>query len=263
MTFTKPKDITYTQMAQWVDANALNPESSEELLCQYVYHLAYINAQKNLFFKDPEQLDDFAIYVVSRMVNRFRRGAQTTPVKSVVNYFNSVLSLWKADYIRDFCTGSADIEIANFNVDDFSDYLVDAASQYDYNAYVFNTKDIINAAYKTVAKIPHRKNSAEWDNIYISCLLTLEQRIMKAVRLCEKKSLQHDPRTTDMLIRSFKVEKPLLYHLPEHFATYINVLVNECVHAIAAELSYVTASKISVGACLRNMVIAAAEAEEE
>lgn len=250
-------------MAQWVDEHLTDPEADEEKICQYVYHVTHIHTLKSKLFNNYEQIDDFAVYCVARVLTRFRRASKSLPAKSINNYIKSVLSLWRADYIREFCTGCADADIADFNVNDFSDYLVDSASQYDYNAYVFNTKDIIDAARKALSKIPRKRCSPEWDNIYISCLLTLENRINKALKATNKKTLQSDPRGCDAIIRSFKTAEPVLFHLPEHFTTYINVLTNQITHAIAAELSYTTASKISVGACLRNMVIAATESEED
>ena len=46
-------------------------------------------------------------------------------------------------------------------------------------------------------------------------------------------------------------------------SNYILTLVNELMHAVSAELSSAVAAKVSVSTCLKNLVTAANEAEED
>ena len=85
MTFTKPKDITLTQMAQWVDSNAYNSQRDELKLTEYLYHLIYTRAQQLSLFSDYDMYDDFAIYCVTKFFTRFNN-TNEPPIKSVVNY---------------------------------------------------------------------------------------------------------------------------------------------------------------------------------
>lgn len=262
MTFTKPQDITYTQMAQWIDSNGVTDDCNEELLCQYLYHLFYITIQKNGYFKDQSSIDDFALYCTSRLFNRIRSDL-TTPIKSVSNYIKNVVSLWRADYIREFCTGCPELEFTEFNLTDFSDYLIDEASTKDFYNYSCECVKITDVIRKHLKKIPRKKHSCEWSNIYVSCLLTLQDRMLKAAELSKKLQQLRDPRSVDTIIRSLKTRPAILFHVEEHTENYILTLVNEIVHAIAAEVSYSVGSKVSVSACMRNLVIAASNQEEE
>lgn len=264
MTFTKPANITYTYMAQWVDANATSPECNEELLCQYLYHIVCTHAQQFKLCHDYEQLDDFALYCATRLFSKFRTPHKAaTNIKSITNYVKSILSAWKADYVREFCTGSPDGELADFDPLDFSDYLVDATTVYNSNMFYTDTLKVADVVRRYLKNIPRKRNSSEWTNIYISCLLTLEDRMKQAEKLSTAELAIKQPRLVNMMIRSLRTNKPILFHLPENKANYITTLVNELTHAIAVEISYTIGSKVSVSACLRNMVIAANNEEDE
>ena len=263
MTFKRPSNITYTQMAQWVDSNATLAECDENRLCQYLYYLVYIKAQQCSLCRDAEQFDDFSIYCLSKLFNRLRSKNIAEPVKSISNYIKTILSPWYAEYVREFCCGSADLELVDFDPSDFSDYLVDAASLYDQQAYNFDCFQVSVVVSKHLKRIPRKKNSAEWSNIYVSCLLTLHDRIKAAVLLSKNTAAKEDPLLMNAVIRMLKTKPPILFHVEESNSAYISVLVNEIVHAIAAELTSTTASKVTVGECLRNLVAAASNEEEE
>lgn len=263
MTFKRPTNITYTQMAQWVDAHANTLDCDENTLCQYLYHLVYIKAQQACLCKDPEQFDDFCVYCLSKLINRLRCNDKTQPVKSISNYIKTILSPWYADYIREFGSGVADIELADFDICDFSDYLVDEASEYDQNAYDFDCFRVSDVVSKHLKRIPRHKHSAEWSNIYVSCLLTLHDRVKAAVILSNNNVTKDNPQLLNAVIRRLKTKPPVLFHLEESYAAYVSVLVNEIVHAIAAELTSTMLSKVTVSECLRNLVIAASNEEDE
>lgn len=264
MTFIKPANITYTYMAQWVDEHAVSPECNEELLCQYLYHIVCTHAQQLKLCQSYEQLDDFALYCATRLFSKFRTPQKnTTSIKSITNYVKSVVSAWKADYVREFCTGSAEGDLADFDPLDFGDYLVDATTVYNSNMFYTDTLKVADIARRYLQNIPRKRKSPEWTNIYISCLLTLEDRIKQAQKLSTAELAVKQPRLVNMLIRSLRRAEPILFHLPENKANYITTLVNELTHAIAVEISYTIGSKVSVSACLRNMIVAANNEEDE
>ena len=262
MTYPKPKGITYTQMAQWVDLHGTSQNCDENQLCQYLYHLVLLKTQQCSFFSDYEQIDDFCLYCVSRLYQRLRSPVKSEPVKSITNYIRIVISPWRADYIKEFCVGSVDCEMADFNIVDFSDYLVDVSSENDFRSFPDTCSNIMQIARKYLNKIPKKRKSPEWSNIYVSCLLTLRDRLTNAQKIaasCNEK----DPQVLDQLIRCLRKRDPILYHVDESKANYITTLVNELTHAISAEISYCTHSKVSVSACMRNLVTAASNEEED
>ena len=263
MTFYKPKELTYTQIAQWVDSNHMSTDCDENKLCEYIYHLVVLKTQQCCYFKESEQIDDFSLYCTSKLLQKiYSCREKQESLKSIVNYIRTVISPWKAEYIREFCTGSAESNIADFDLSDFSDYLIDTASQCDYNSYWFECINVSDVIRKYLKQIPRKKNSAEWSNIYTSCLLTLQDRI-KTASSAKKTSDTNDPKVIDRIIRNIKKRPPILYHIEDSKANYITTLVNELTHALASEISHTTASKVSVSACMRNLVTAASNSEEE
>lgn len=262
MIFKKPTNITYTQMAQWVDAHCYEINCDEDLLCQYLFHLINLRAQQRSYFNDIDTQEDFSLYCTTRLFSRYRRESKGDPIKSCVNYIRTVSDHWRADYIKDFCTGSGEAEIANFDVFDFGDYLIDVSSQQDFNSYNFSCITVSDVLMKHMQKLPIKKHDSEWSNICVSCLLTLKNRINEACKIAANQKIK-DPIKINSLIRSLKLSDPILYRLDDVYSNYILTIVNELTHALSVEISHSIASKVSPSACLRNMVTAANNAEED
>lgn len=257
MTFNST-NLTITQMAQWVDQNISNPERDNNKLVEYVYHISYIKSKRAGIFSDYEAYDDFALFCVSKFLIRISN-QQEAPVKSVTNYLKTVLEPWRAEYIREYCSGSADAEVYDFNLCDFGDYLIDCSSQQEYNSFDFYCLKISDVVIQHLKTIPRKRNSAEWSNICASCLLTLQDRITTASKLCTTSK----GKDSSGIIRQLKLKPPVLFHLDESFSTYVSVLVNECIHAISVEINRSTFYNVSPSSCLKNLVKAASNDEDE
>lgn len=261
MIFNKPK-LTFTQMAQWIDANCYTTDRDDNTLVEYLYHLFFIKAEKCGLFTCYENYEDFALFCVSKFLIRISNKTDA-PVKSVVNYMKAVLLPWHAEYVKDFCYGSADIAIADFNVNDFSDYLIDITSENDYNTYDVYTMKLGTVVRAYLSRIPIRKHSPEWSNICTSCLLTIQDRLNCASSLSKKSVMSKDAVFLNRIVRGLKTKPPILFHLPESYATYISVLVNEITHVISTELTRFTHSYVSPSTCLQNLVKAANNDEDD
>ncbi len=262
MIFEKPLNLTFTQMAQWIDNNAYKSDCDETVLCQYLYHLIRIKTQQYSLIKDPDDVDDFVLYAVSKLLIRYRSKNDPKPIKSIVNYLKTVLNPYCAEYIREFQCYSPESPIEDFDVNDFADYLIDSASEHDYTAYTFDCFKVSDVVIKYLAQIPKRKFHPEWSNICISCLLTLHDRIKLAAKLTQKTLGKENPQLRNIIVRTLRCNPPILFHLHENFTNYISVLVNELTHAIAVELTEQTASPVTVSECLHSLVAAAANEEE-
>lgn len=259
MTFKRPTNITLTAMAQWVDSIDTNSAEQDKLV-EYLYHLSYYNAQQKSLFNNLESYDDFAIFCVTKLLTRLNN-KKCAPVKSVVNYINNVLAPWHSEYIRTFCSGSPDVPTEDFDLSDFGDYLVDASSVYDFNAYSVCHTGIADVMRKHIQKIPRKRNSAEWSNIYLSCLLTLQDRLECASEL-RSNIPKEETKLLSRMIRQLKTRPPVLFHIEEHMASYITVLVNEIIHAVANDLTYTTHCFVSPATCLKNLAMAASNEED-
>ena len=263
MTYVKPANLTFTQICQWIDQYGFSKDCDEEKLCQYFYHLSYFRTQQFSYFKDAEKIDDFCLFCVSKLFQRYRVEKEASPVKSVSNYLKNVISCWRAEYIKLFCVGSDEGEIADFDPVDYSDYLIDIASERDFSSYATSCTNISDIVRKYLKKVPRARKSREWSNIYVSCLLTLNDRLSTAGSLVSSEFIQKNPQKMDRLVRATRLRPPVLYHLDECYSNYITTLVNELTHAIAAEVSYTIHSKVSVGACMRNLIAAANNDEDD
>lgn len=261
MIFNKPSNITYSSMAQWIDSADIDT-CDKDIFVEYLYHLVYINSQQmKLFFTDPDTTDDFLLYCVSKLLSRIYKKEEQR-LKSIVNYIKIVLPCWRSEYIKDNCGGECDTPIEDFNVVDFSDYLIDITSENDFNSYSSSCTKVSDILFKHIQKIPRKKLDPEWSNIYVSCLLTLHDRLKAAADITHKSVSDENLQLLSRIIRGLKTKPPILYHLDDTFVNLIKVLVNELTHAICAEISYTTHSKACVTDCMLNLV-AAANSEEE
>ena len=259
MTFNRPRNLTLTSIAQWVDSADLETCDQDKLV-EYLYYLCYYNAQQRALFTNFETYDDFAIFCVSKLLTRLNN-KKYTPIKSVVNYIKTVLTPWQSEYVRCFCCGDPDTPLEGFDITDFADYLVDISSECDFNTYTVCYTDIGDVIRKHLRKIPRKRKSAEWSNIYLSCLLTLQDRIKCAASFYAE-TPEEETKILSRMIRSLKKRQPVLFHLDETKAPYITVLVNELIHAIANELTHRTHSLVSPSVCLKNLIIAANNDED-
>ena len=71
MIFKHPHDITFIQMAQWVDANSYNPERDDNKLVEYLYHIIHTKAEQRGYFTNYDTYDDFSLYCISKILIRF------------------------------------------------------------------------------------------------------------------------------------------------------------------------------------------------
>lgn len=248
-------------MAQWVDAQTSIKDCDQDTLLKYLYLLVYNKAYKASLFKDFETYDDFSLFCVSKLLIRLNNKTEA-PVKSIVNYIRTVLTPWHSEYIRCFCAGSAELDQEDFDVADFADYLIDTTAENAYNNVYIGTINISQVVKEYLKLLPKKKHSPEWTNIYISCMLTIEDRIKYACEL-HKKYPKQESCSLNKAIRGLRKRSPVLFHIHETYTNYILVLVNELIHVISAELSQATLSRVTPSACLKNMVIAANNDEED
>lgn len=261
MTFNKPQNVTLTQMAQWIDSCDSYEDCDKNKQVEYLYHLAMCKAKQLSLFTDPETYDDFAIYCTSKLLSRLTNKDEAH-VKSVVNYIKTSIQYWYADYVREFCTGSPNVDM-EFDINDFADYLVDESSMYETRSLFYDGFCVTSSLRKHLNNIPKKRLNSEWDNICISCYLTLEDRINSAKNLIQQFKNTETEQLLSRLIRALKNRPPILFHIDESLSSYITVLVNELVHVMSVELTESLGVSVSPVDCLQNMVLAAQNNEDD
>ena len=276
ITYIKDPNITYTQMAMWVDANAYTDNCDTEKMYKYIYHLAYMLTKKRKFFTKNDEADSFALFVANRVLKRYDNKGQfefkedgITPkvakVKSVLNYLKKTLHLCKIDFERD------ELSVPNGDVTIFmptrelGEYIVDNTNIFDELAFqsVLSTIDTIVGSFMN--KIPKKKDSDEWYNIYMSCLLTLLNSVTPTDKdLCVGWKVQPviDNAFLEKMFTRLRYEPPILFHLDKSMEAYIRVLVVEIRHLMAEALRCDSHLPISSDEVAKGIISASFELEE-
>ncbi len=257
MTYTKPENIRYVDMAIWIDTHAYTNDSNENLLYEYLYHLANMLAHKHSYFTTSEDYDQFALYTASKLFSRLKN-SELPPIKSILNYIKKIIYPYKVDYDAEFRKdGNADIQIIYTGDFNLGSYLIDEANIFERINFTSSLSSIDRVVYAHLSKIPVRKNSSEWVNIYISCMLTLLNSITLSkynLKKCEhiKKDKSH---TIDHIYTTLRHAKPILFHLDKKYENYIYILVNEIRRAISKELSGTTDYYISPDSTIKGLLM--------
>lgn len=248
MTFKKPKNISYTEMAIWIDENAYLPDCDDSKLFEYLYHLVEMLAYKRAFFKSTATYDEFSIITATRIYYRLRNKDQfvlledgtpkLTQVKSILNYIKKTIYLLKVKYEQEAYSqvNPYTLEDQEKNAEIQANILIDnyksskkQLTQVEVDDYISSISKIIRDFLK---KIPHKNNSDEFLNIYTSCLLSFLNLITLSNKNKKRfKSFLRAHVLNDNYINSLYKEEQanyiILYHLDESMYDYINILVNE------------------------------------
>lgn len=254
MIWEKPKDVTYTQMAIYIDKHAYDEDKDEALIFQYLYHLGYILAVKKCFFKTGKDYDNFGLYVAEEMYRRLTDPAQFLPdgdpkkkakVKSCLNYIKKVLYGFKVNYqkshFREVISGEVTSDNNTYQIE--NDLKNKAYATYSPQIEVeteFYLTKITKNIKNFLSKLPMASNKLEFKRIYQSCLLTflssitwsnsnkkrIQNRVDKELDLTETINKIYEEESRDVL----------LWGLDPGQKGYIKVLINNIKSIIRKDL---------------------------
>ena len=254
MLFYKPKNLKYTTMAIYIDEHVYTDDCNDNLVFEYLYHLSYMLAHQGKFFQTFSDYDDFAIYCATNYFLRLKNKKQfiydenqkpkMVKIKSILNFMKKTINFRRISYQQEYYSQIIFKDCINIDTGyTFANQLseeVDALNRVEFVACLEDVSNIIKAF---IAKIPHKQNSAEWDNIYISCLLSFlnqitltKSEIIKVQKLINKNSKQ-SLNKLDLIYSNFSIDSIILFHLPNFMKNYIYILVNEIKHIISKDLS--------------------------
>lgn len=275
MTYNKPSGVTYTEMAMWIDENAYSSTCDDSKLYEYLYHLSNMLAHEGKYFDRSQYYDDFSLYCASKLFLRLRNTKQWLPednaaklsqIKSILNYLKKIIYPMKVDFEQEnYCQSSQENATLYINTLDLGQYISDEANIFRQLEFSCTLSSVSMIVKSHLLKIPYKKNSAEWLNIYTSCMLTLLNSITlsnynKARVATIKRSKEQ---ILDKLYTQLRYSEPILYHLDDSMSNYIKVLVNELRKVIASQLSFELHTCASVEDTTKNLIIASMESEYE
>lgn len=273
MTYTKPLDVTYTQMAIWIDEHVYTKDVDESLLYEYLYHLSNMLAGQASYFSTALEYDHFALYSASRLFQRLYNPKQfelddnqqpkMKQIKSILNYIKKVIYPYKVDFEMEFSIENKNMDVIQVGSFDLGSHMIESASLFDRLEFSVSIDSIASIVRSHLKKIPKRKNSSEWTNIYLSCMLTLLDSItLTRAMLSKYDALKlKKEEYLDSVYEELRYQKPILYHLPDSMSNYIRVLVNELRHVLASELSWKSDCYIPADASMKSLICTSLELE--
>lgn len=282
MIYKKP-DMKYTEMAMWIDSHVYTDDCDPNTLFEYIYHLVNMLAHQAGYFRNHQYYDDFALTGATRVFLRLTNPKQNevnedgTPkmekIKSVLNYIKSIIYPMKVTFEQENYSQNKPYDEQSGEViydlmDNFRYYInesVDKMSTLDFNLYL---RDLSKTARDFLSKIPQKKNSSEWLNIYTSCMLsflnqvTLNNKNKERIKRLGDIILQK-PQLLTRIYKEERVDSIILFHLDESMRGYITVLVNRLKHLISADLSATAHSYIPTEMSAKNLLMASLEEEDD
>ena len=274
MTYTKPYNVSYTDMCIWIDEHAYLEHCDETLLYEYLYHLSNMLAHEGRYFNSVSYYDEFSLYAASRLCTRLRNKKQfqltddgrpkLTPIKSILNYIKTVIYPYKVDFEQEnYSSFAEDVTLLAENNFDFSEYLSEGCKIFSQIDFILSIGNISTTIRSYLSKIPHKLNSPEWNNIYLSCLLTILNSITPSKSQLQKARCQDSKERLDVLYTLLREKEPVLYHLDNTYTNIIKTLVKEIQHLLTRELNMELHSYIPTETALKNMLIPDMEEDEE
>ena len=274
MTYSKPAGVSYTQMAIYIDQNIYSDKKDEEKLYTYLYHLAIMLATQGAYFSCAEEYDQFGLFSATRLYLRYTNQKQfetnedgspkMKKIKSCLNYIKRVIYPYKVDFDMEFNIENKDVDVIQLGGFDLGEHMIEQTSLFDSMSYSFTLGEISSIVRAHLKKIPYKTRSAEWMNIYMSCMLTLlNSMTLSNHQLKEFRKLKLPKyETLERLYTQLRYEDPILFHLDPSMSTYIRVLVAELRHVIAAELSWKGDFYISAEESMKNLICNSMELED-
>ena len=272
MTFKKPKNVKYVDMAIWIDKHALNDDCDEAKLFEYLYHLVFILAFKKRYFKDSKYYDDFALESATLIFFRLKNSRESNldektklpPIKSILNYIKKSLYPMKVMFEQNNYSQT----LSKPNEED----AVEIVTPYIQTGYAFINYELIQSEFKCyldeittvfktfLSKIPYVSTRKDWNNIYISCMLTFLNSITLDRKTVEKLAssdaeMYASDYYIDRLYREATENSTILFHLDQSMENYITVLTNQIKSIIAKELSSIIHTPEASSDVIKNLLI--------
>lgn len=245
MLYRKPKDLKYTDMAIYIDANISkiaevgeNPEI-EATIFKYLYLICYALACKKNFFYKFEDYDHYALYAAGQtyllLRNQYNKSKTskdgTIPIKSSLNYIKRVLYPFKVNYQKEYFQEIIQPESSkNIDMEAIATKIRDGV-QADYNyelqEAIIDTFNYLPQIIKQVVnETPYVKNKLMLKNIYISCLLSF----INSITLPNKKLKTKTAKNKELRLISNQTNKEqyiILWGLKPEMEDYIQLLINK------------------------------------
>lgn len=274
MMYNKPQNVSYTDMAIFIDQHAYDENSTEEidlLIFEYIYHLAEMLAYKAKFFPSYQLYDDFATYVASSVYMRLKNKRQfeydenglpkLKRIKSILNYIKKILYPKKVDFLQEVY----DQTFTKVDQDDvssldytFSDYLIDSLDEIQNVNFNLCLGDVPKTISQFINNLPFTDQIFKL-NLRFSCILTFMSSVTPKtndiLKLKQLKIESHrDLDIADLIEDQFSLDDVILFHLDNKYKKYVYLLTIRIKHLIANDLSMIMNSQVLGQSALKSIL---------
>lgn len=238
MTYNKPHNVTYTEMAIFFDKHIKKPDRNDNLLYEYLYHLVYMLANKAKYFHYFEDYDEFALYAANKVYMRAINQDKTEkPIKSILNYIKAVIYPLKVDYQKEtydeIINPDVDERINGQKLKDNIQAPILADYQEGMMEEIYQQLNYLPKYIEEVVKeSPYKNDKLVSRRIYMSVLMsflngvTITNQGLQKLKRREIKALNTED-TALKLLEKEKETSTLLWRLDESMLDYIGVLTNK------------------------------------
>lgn len=250
MRYKKPRDVRYVDMCIWIDEHAYGENCDEQKMFEYVYLLSNMLARKRCFFRKEVDYDNFAFYVATETFMRYKK-QDRKKIKSILNYLKKVIYPRKVAFLEtelgrsvppeerakveaSYCLKNAMEEATNFS----------RITEFDCTLH-----DVPRTIRAFMSKIPTSRYDAEWENVYVSCLLsfanaiTLSKDTIQSIASMDERGRAKEKPMVNWY-KNARDNCVILYHLDNNYYDYVKTLTNILMRLVAKDISEVVGSDV-------------------
>ena len=249
MLYTKPADLSYTDMAIYFDAHFWKGEDDRDdvTLYKYLYLIFYMLAATKKYFHKFEDFDLYAQYAATtiylRLIKKQRKGDK---VKSILNYAKASCYALKVMYqnenFAEVINPEVDDTINTVSIKNYCTQLV----QRDYLDGLSEEleallKDVPAFIKEVIRQTPFKQNSKLCYQFYLSLLLsflnlfTLPNNTLKKIDEADTDSIKTAQLVTQSL-KSDLADPIILWNLPTMYYDYLLILFKKVSNKLSEKI---------------------------
>ena len=257
MLYVKPADMSYTDIAIWIDEHK-ETENQTEQFFNYLYCLCEMITRKRGYFQTESDKDDFSCYLAQIVFDRYKN-IHNQP-KSVLNYIKGIIKYKKIDYTREFWQENINLEVLtgrqnNHYISELDDKLVEPMASLlrtEFMVYLTTIDDTI----KSIVNSYGIKDSVLKKNILISCFLSFINATTLPIKYIDK--IEKICRTEDIkekaLYRAHKIvmggDYIIFYHIEdEDDKELLHRVIEDVMGTIQEEMTSMVDEQYSLCEC--------------
>ena len=271
MFYRKPSNMTYTDLAIYIDENVYKEDSDQETIFEYLYVLAHMLASKKCLFYNGRDYDEFALFFATDVFLRYQNSKQfdensnMQPIKSVLNYMKSILiprkiSFQQKMYSQNF-SKNKDGSHPEISIDNtFTQKLYDSLDELDKIDFSVCLGEFGKTTKYILKSTPYSSDPVMLKNIYISCLLSFLNSITFSKKERERLKNLVSPycviNGAEILYKKNEPNSIILYKLDDEMHDYILVQLRRIKRILAMDLSLIYKTRITFDSYYTKLILA-------